>query len=360
MRFIHTADVHWGMMPDADMPWSKDRSNDIKASFRRIIDKARDTSADCLFISGDLFDFQPMNKDLKELNYLFSSIPATHVVIISGEHDYVSPNSALLSFNWSQNVHWFLSDQVESIYFSDINTEVYGFSYHAKTLTDTVIDTVKPEDNGRIHILLAHGGDQNHMPVDISTLSALPFDYIALGHLNSAAEIETGKIIYPGSPEVLSSEDAGDHGYYTGDINPISHHMDRLTFVKNTDVDYITVDSAINPKTTALSLLSRITQRMKKYGDQNIFTIRITGKHSPDTELDLSSLRNNYRILEFIDESEPDYDFSEIYRQHPSDIIGFYIRKLMGEDPSAMSNVEKQALYYGIRALLERDKENRT
>ena len=32
----------------------------------------------------------------------------------------------------------------------------------------------------------------------------------------------------------------------------------------------------------------------------------------------------------------------------------------MGEDPSAMSNVEKQALYYGIRALLERDKENRT
>ena len=25
MRFIHTGDIHWGMTPDADKPWGKER-----------------------------------------------------------------------------------------------------------------------------------------------------------------------------------------------------------------------------------------------------------------------------------------------------------------------------------------------
>ena len=28
MRFIHVADVHWGMVPDADQPWGRDRAQD--------------------------------------------------------------------------------------------------------------------------------------------------------------------------------------------------------------------------------------------------------------------------------------------------------------------------------------------
>lgn len=26
MKFIHTADVHWGMEPDSDKPWSRERA----------------------------------------------------------------------------------------------------------------------------------------------------------------------------------------------------------------------------------------------------------------------------------------------------------------------------------------------
>ena len=103
MKFIHTGDIHWGMCPDADKPWGRERAQAIKDTFRLIVDKAREMEADCLFISGDLFHRQPLVRDLKEVNYLFSTIPSVRVVIIAGNHDRIRANSALLSFTWSPN-----------------------------------------------------------------------------------------------------------------------------------------------------------------------------------------------------------------------------------------------------------------
>ena len=100
MKFIHTADVHWGMEPDSDKPWSRERAQAIKDTFTQVITRARDLEVDFLFISGDLFHRQPLQRDLKEINYLFSTIPAVHVVMIAGNHDRIRSNSAVLSFSW--------------------------------------------------------------------------------------------------------------------------------------------------------------------------------------------------------------------------------------------------------------------
>ena len=86
MKFIHTADIHWGMVPDSDRPWGKKREQAIRLTFQAIIEDARDSRADLLLISGDLFHRQPLARDLKEVNYLFSTIPGTRVVILSLIH----------------------------------------------------------------------------------------------------------------------------------------------------------------------------------------------------------------------------------------------------------------------------------
>ena len=39
MKFIHTGDIHWGMCPDANKPWGKERAQAIKDTFRIIIEK---------------------------------------------------------------------------------------------------------------------------------------------------------------------------------------------------------------------------------------------------------------------------------------------------------------------------------
>ncbi len=359
MRFIHTSDINWGMVPDSDQPWGKDRANDIKTTFRKIIEKCREFSVDCLFISGNLFHRQPMNKDLQELNYLFSSIPSTHVVIISGENDRISSNSALLSFNWSANVHWILSEQPDSVYFDDINTMVYGFSYHTREVKETVIDKIEPKKDGHIHILLAHGGDQDHMPVDVDTLSRLPFDYIALGYLHNPVEVVERKVTYSGSPEPLSSSETGPRGFYFGDINPITHKVQKLSFMETSKVSYIPLEFSVTDKTRNDNLIATIKNSIKSRGEHNIYLIRIVGKHDPEVHFNLSSLKHDYRIVSIHDDSEPQYDFAAIYKEHPSDIIGFYIRKLLQDNPDDMSYVEKKALYYGINALLKSQKGGR-
>ena len=310
MKFIHTADVHWGMEPDSDKPWSRERAQAIKDTFTQVITRARDLEVDFLFISGDLFHRQPLQRDLKEINYLFSTIPAVHVVMIAGNHDRIRSNSAVLSFSWCPNVTFLMNEEMDHVYFSDCNTDVHGFSYHTAEIRENRIDHVEVPFDGRIHVLLAHGGDATHLPFDKNALAVSGFSYIALGHIHKPGILVENKAAFAGSPEPLDKTETGIH----------------------------------------VELEDKISQEIEKRGRQNIYRFRIRGMRDPETEFDLENLTSKFRIVEILDESEPQYDFSALFAEHPSDMIGFYIRALQKPD---MSSVEKKALYYGIHALLQ-------
>lgn len=115
MRFIHIADVHLGMQPDAGFPWSEERGEAIWESFRRIIRLAGREKTDFLLIAGDLFQCQPLLRELKEVNDLFASIPETIVVLIAGNHDYVKQESFYRGFDWADNVVMLLSPEPECV-----------------------------------------------------------------------------------------------------------------------------------------------------------------------------------------------------------------------------------------------------
>ena len=115
MRFIHIADVHLGMQPDAGFPWSEERGEAIWESFRRIIRLAGREKTDFLLIAGDLFQRQPLLRELKEVNDLFASIPETIVVLIAGNHDYVKRESFYRGFDWADNVVMLLSPEPECV-----------------------------------------------------------------------------------------------------------------------------------------------------------------------------------------------------------------------------------------------------
>ncbi len=107
MRFIHLADVHLGAVPDRGCPWSKEREEEIWNTFRRVIAGIREDPVDLLFISGDLFHRQPLMRELKEVNYLFSTIPDTRVYLMAGNHDFISRDSFYNTFEWNSNVVFF-------------------------------------------------------------------------------------------------------------------------------------------------------------------------------------------------------------------------------------------------------------
>ncbi|WP_333647187.1 metallophosphoesterase family protein [Lacrimispora sp.] len=349
MKFIHIADVHWGMSPDSDKPWSKERCQDIKDTFARAVTQAKFLEADCLFISGDLFHRQPLAKDLKEVNYLFSTIPTVHVVIIAGNHDRIRSNSALLSFTWASNVTYLMGEELESVYFKEINTEVYGFSYHSAEIPENRLDHLKVPNNGRIHVLLGHGGDANHIPFDKGAMSSLDFSYIAMGHIHRPEILLENRMAFAGSLEPLDKTESGPHGMMVGDINEVTRVVTSLKFIPLAKLQYISLAVNVTTATTNTELAMKITQEIQNRGTENIFRFRIRGMRDPDISFDLEMLSTRFKIMEIIDESEPQYDFSALFAEHPSDMIGFYIQALQKPE---MSPVEKKALHYGINALL--------
>ena len=85
MKFIHIADVHLGAQPEAAV-YSQSRGRELWESFEKILGVCEDERTDLLLIAGDLFHRQPLVRELKEVNYLFSELTATKVVLIAGNH----------------------------------------------------------------------------------------------------------------------------------------------------------------------------------------------------------------------------------------------------------------------------------
>ena len=112
-----------------------------------------------------------------------------------------------------------MNEEMDHVYFSDCNTDVHGFSYHTAEIRENRIDHVEVPFDGRIHVLLAHGGDATHLPFDKNALAVSGFSYIALGHIHKPGILVEHKAAFAGSPEPLDKTETGIHGAYYGEIN---------------------------------------------------------------------------------------------------------------------------------------------
>lgn len=95
-----------------------------------------------------------------------------------------------------------------------------GFSYHTAEITEPRLNQAYAPHDGRIHILIGHGGDLNHTPIDKAALADSGFSYIALGHIHKPEVLIERKMAYCGSPEPLDKTETGAHGIFYGEINP--------------------------------------------------------------------------------------------------------------------------------------------
>ena len=350
MKFIHTGDIHWGMCPDADKPWGKERAQAIKDTFRKIVEKAKELDVDCMFISGDLFHRQPLMKDLKEVNYLFSTIPGVKVILIAGNHDKIRGNSALLSFTWSPNVTWLMDETLTSVYFEDINTEVYGFSYHTTEIKEARLEDIQVPLNSRIQILMAHGGDAAHLPINFNSLELSPFSYIALGHIHKPQVLLKNRIAFSGALEPIDRNDTGPHGFMKVIC---TQEGTTAEFVPFASCSYLDLDFDVKEETTQFELEEWVHKAIRVAGEDNIYRVRLRGLRDVKTEFSARRLEQTGNVSEVVDETRPAYDFTELSQIYEGGLIGEYVDCFAGsEDP-----VEQKALFYGIEALLDAKRE---
>ncbi|MDF2802736.1 MAG: hypothetical protein K0S61_2639 [Anaerocolumna sp.] len=349
MKFIHIADVHIGAKPDAGFPWSEERGKEIIESFEFIINKCVEEDIDLLLIAGDLFHKQPLMKELKEVNYYFSKLSKTQVVIIVGNHDFISARSNYKGFAWNANVHILLEEDLDSVYFEELNTEVYGFSYHTREITEPKFHKVRPSCEERINILLGHGGSQRSVPFDKKILEALGFDYIALGHIHKPQMISK-RIAYSGSLEPLDKNEVGERGYIIGELTKNEISEISLTFVPNCQRRYIKISLEVDGNTTNGAITDQIKKEINDWGREHIYVFTLTGSRDRDVHFNTATFLGYGNIVEVIDDTRPDYDFEQLQKENEDNIIGLYIKKITEHDGDNL--IINKALYYGMEALL--------
>lgn len=351
MKFIHIADVHLGATPDSNMPWGEQRAREIWSSFEHIIHVCNEEEVDLLLIAGDLFHRQPLVWELKEVNYLFQKLRTTQVVLMAGNHDYLSARSNYQGFAWDSRVHMYYNGVTEIIEFSKLHTKIYGFSYLQRDITEPLYDDIKPHKDDKLHILLAHGGDEKNIPLNKKKLQQSGFDYIALGHIHKP-EIISKHMAYSGSLEPLDKNETGEHGYILGEITMTKEgeRQTQIRFVPSAHRQYIRQTFMVNPLTTNGSLQDQAREAIIRGGAQNIYLFSIQGNKDETIQFDQKALKSLGNVLEIIDQSIPDYDFDALYRENADNLIGLFIQKI--RENAEHDEIAKKALYYGIEALL--------
>ncbi len=345
MKFLHIGDVHLGAKPDPQYPWSARRAEDIWESFTRVIELVKQEQIELLLLTGDLFHRQPLYGELKEINSLFSTIPNTAVALIAGNHDYLRRDSGYLKFPWAGNVHGLWEPRCQRIELPKLSVFLYGLSYTSREIPQRLYDGLVPGKEAGCHILLAHGGDDRHIPMDFSRLTKAGFDYVALGHIHKP-QILGSRMAYAGALEPLDRNDKGKHGFIRGEWN---EGRVQIAFVPFARSNYIEIKLPVRSQTTQHSLEEQITYEIRHKGVDHLYQIRLTGFLDPHTRLDMERLRRLGNILEIIDETTPDYPYQELQRKYGGTLIGDYIARFQNHPQNA---VEKKALFYGLQALL--------
>ena len=351
MKIIHTADLHLGMRPDRGQPWSDRRAEALWETFRCIVRAAKERRADLFLIAGDLFHRQPLLRELKEADSLLASLAPMPVVLIAGNHDCLSSCSHYRDFIWSDNVTLLDSPQLSSVFFSHLGVRVHGFSYEQPEIHEPLCDHLRVPDDGCLQILLAHGGDSSHVPIDTGRLAAAGFHYAALGHIHKPQLREELRLAWCGSPEPLDCTDIGRRGFIEADV---SREGTRLTFIPCASAAYVPLSVTVDPSTTreklALSLEKAVgsASGSQNAGGQNYYLITVQGEREMDTDFSVP-LSLPFPVARWEDRTSIALDCGRLYAQHAGDLLGQFIAEMRRQPAGPL---RERALAFGVRACL--------
>lgn len=339
--------MHLGAQPEGLKTGNKSRGQELWDALEQIVNICEWEEMDLLLIAGDLFHRQPLLRELKEANYLFSKLTKTKVVLIVGNHDYLKLDSFYHDFQWNENVYALLNGHMGSAEFSEFETAVYGLSYHQREITEGLYDRMYAPRKQKYEILLAHGGDEKHIPMKHDVMEGLGYDYIALGHIHKPQPFIENMALYAGSLEPTDKNDTGKHGYVRGEITEEGVHLEFVPCAKR---EYIHSQIIVDEYTTNGSLKDEIRSVIQQHGLEHMYKFILQGFRDADIVFDLENAKTFGNVFEIVDETEPSYDFAALLERNQGNLLGRFIESLMEAEKGS---VEYEALYQGVQALLE-------
>jgi DNA repair exonuclease SbcCD nuclease subunit len=222
MKLAHLADLHLGFRQfDRQTPkGANQREVDVAEVFKRAVDDLLEQKPELIVIAGDLFhSVRPTNAAIlycfRQLQRLRTSLPATPIVVIAGEHDTPrsSETGSILRLYEALGVEIAVED-ARRIVFPHLDCSVLAVPQ--QPLLKAERPSLRPEPGGggpTLNILVTHGkygglgeerGTIEYGGAELSRdlLAPEKWDYIALGHYHTAQSVATNAW-YSGSLDYL-------------------------------------------------------------------------------------------------------------------------------------------------------------
>lgn len=366
VKILHCADAH------LDSPFAENdpdraalRRSELRQTFARICTYVKLQKIDIMLIAGDLFDRDFVTLEtVSHILRLFGDNKSCRFVISPGNHDPYTPDSVYAETIFPDNVYIFKSDQVTRFSFDELNCDVYGYAFTAPTIDRNPFAGTHPERSDRVNIMCAHGElnpvKPNKCPIKVSEILEAGYDYTALGHIHSPAELERVNGCIYGYSGCIEGRDFGECGYKGAYVAALSKSGGELNAsvkkVRFSSRRYEKLSCDLTGCDTAELCYAKIFRLASEYKDDTSLRLTLTGEISPELTLSKEYLRSELEpklfSLDTVDLTRPLCDFSALEKD-PT-IRGEFFRRLLPKlnDPSEeIRATASAALRMGLAAL---------
>lgn len=335
MNFVHMADMHFDT-PFTNLSlknnFGKKRRLDQREIFKKIIKYIQENKIEYLFISGDLYENEYIQKTTIEyINELFKEIPQTKIFITPGNHDPYLKNSMYNNFEWSKNVKIFTS-KIEKI--ETPEADIYGVGFDDFYSTGLNAENIKIENKNKINILITHGSlnasdkmQLQYNPMNKNKLKELGFDYIALGHIHKP-DYNTEpnqRIVYPGSTISMGFDELGEHGFITGNLNK---QKLELSFIPADNKEFKELEFDVSNINDFEKLIEEINNL--KLDENKFYKIILIGKRNFEIYiLELNKFILIENIIKIKNKTILNYNLEEL--ANDTTLKGIFVQELLEE-----------------------------
>ncbi|WP_370442410.1 metallophosphoesterase family protein [Kineococcus halophytocola] len=245
VRVVHAADVHLdsplrGLRRLGDDAVAATLRAATRGALEALVALCEAQRADALLLAGDLYDgtwhdYATGRFFTRQVQRLADS--GIRVFIVSGNHDAESQITHSLTL--PGNAHRFGVDSPGTVVDEHLGLAVHGQGYRTRAVSSNLAAGYPRRVPDLVNVGLLHatvdgsrsGGEhERYAPCSIADLTALGYEYVALGHVHAREVLATGPttVAYSGNLQGRHPRETGAKGAYVVDLVP--GEQARLTF----------------------------------------------------------------------------------------------------------------------------------
>jgi len=271
VRLIHCADIHLGSKLDSKFPkaLSDKRKEEVRNSFRRMIEYAKENDVSVIMLSGDVFDSDaPFKKDKDFFFSVVENNPDIDFLYLRGNHDALGERRELLNLKLFSE-EW-TAYEYGNVVISGVET--------VKENAQSIYSTLSLNEN-KCNIVMLHGQEgetSGYEKVNLIKLRDKHIDYLALGHVH---EYRTGKLdergtyAQSGCLEGRGFDETGEKGFILVEADKTVTHK----FIPFSQSQIIKVSLNIEDKTDAYAISELARQRIS-FSREYIYRLELVGE----------------------------------------------------------------------------------